>query len=537
MNHSRAFCVGVAVSSSRVAVCLCPCGGALSHPAYLSASMSSYELLFSSLTLTLPMTATDTPAEMVLSSSTNNSNAQAMHSPPEGHTQSPPILSSNCQHHQAPTKRSSLFQSPSAPQAGPFIIGVAGASASGKTTVCRKITDGLGDLRCVLISFDWFYYGLPANTDAAQYNFDHPDAFDFKALLATLSAMEERRPISVPTYDFSTHRRAAHKSVELHAADVIIIEGILAFYDPSLRRSMHLKIFVDEDADICLSRRIQRDAAKRGRSIQSILDQYTRFVKPAFEEFILPTKRYADIVLPRGAENLVAIDLIIKHIALKLKQDDLRKVYSNLIVMADSYQARGLHTILRNETTQRTDFVFYANRLMRLLIEEALGLLPFHQCTVRTTSGGRFHGVEFVGGLAAVSLMPGGETMQTSLRDVCNLVQIGKIMTGDNEFNKGAIDHLPDDMANKYVLLLAPVLNGGAECELALERLTRSDVGCCQDRVLVVCVVASPKAVQRICSRFTGVRMVVSAVDEGVDQHGNVYPGIGQFTNRYYGCE
>lgn len=384
---------------------------------------------------------------------------------------------------------------------------------------------------------DWFYHGLPPNTDAACYNFDHPDAFDFDALSATLSAMAKRRPISVPTYNFATHRRDNDNSMELDAADVIIIEGILTFYDPGLRQSMHLKIFVDEDADICLSRRIQRDASARGRSLQSILDQYTRFVKPAFEEFILPTKRYADIVVPRGAENLVAIDLIIKHIALKMKQDDLRKVFSNLIVMADSNQVRGLHTILRCETTTRTEFVFYANRLMRLLIEEGLGLLPFQRRMVRTKSGGRFYGVGFVGGLAGVALMPGGETMQSSLRAVCNTVRIGKMMMKKGGCETDGYERLPEDMKNKYVLLLTPVLHDGRECELALQRLTGKQVGCRSDRVIVVCLIASPQAVHRICARFTAVKLVVSEVDEGVDKNGMVYPGLGDFTNRYYGCD
>ncbi len=166
------------------------------------------------------------------------------------------------------------------------------------------------------------------------------------------------------------------------------MDRILTFYDKSIRDMLHMKIFVDEDPDICLVRRITRDVENRGRTVESVLTQYTRFVKPSFEEYILPTKRYSDIVVPRGAENLVAIDLIIKHSALKIRQGDMRKLYSNLVVMADSYQARGLLTIIRSRDASREDFVFYSDRLMRLLIEEGLGLLPFERKTVTTPTGG-----------------------------------------------------------------------------------------------------------------------------------------------------
>lgn len=430
----------------------------------------------------------------------------------------------------APPTPSDTLSSP----VGPFIIGVTGASASGKTTVCDKIIHGLGDQRCVLISLDWFYHGLPHGVSPQDYNFDHPDAFDFEALRHTLQLMMQRRPVVVPRYDFAKHRRVDDKAAELDVADVIIVEGILSFYDPAIRAMMHMKIFVDEDADICLSRRIRRDVASRGRSVESILGQYERFVKPAFEEYIWPTKRYADIVVPRGGDNLVAIDLIIKHIALKIRQEDLRKVFSNLVVMSDSYQNRGLHTIFRREGVSRDDFVFYSNRLMRLLIEEGLGLLPFERKTVVTPGGGRFFGVGFVAGLAGVSLMPNGEAMEGSLRAVCNTVRIGKMLIeGSRDDRRVQYDNLPEDIEARYVLVLDPVLDSGEMCEKALEQLVK--MGCKEDRILVLSLIVSPQAVTRICGRFSKVQLVVSAMDKGLDKEGKVYPGVGDFGMRYYG--
>lgn len=455
------------------------------------------------------------------------------------------VLTSGWQHHTPPPKSkladnmdsSSAPHTPSAQTApvGPFIIGVTGGSASGKTTVCEKIIHGLGDQRCVLVSLDWFYHGLPDGVNPGSYNFDHPDAFDFEALRSTLASMKTRRPVSVPKYDFALHCRVADNAADLDVADVIIVEGILTFYDPEIRNLMHMKIFVDEDADICLARRITRDLKSRGRSVESILTQYTRFVKPAFETFILPTKRYADIVVPRGGDNLVAIDLIIKHIALKIQQEDLRKVFSNLVVMSDSYQSRGLHTIFRQKDATRNDIVFYSNRLMRLLIEEGLGLLPFERKTVTTPTGGKFYGVGFIAGLAGVSLMPNGETMESSLRAVCNTVAIGKMLISPKVKTDVTYARLPLDIQDKYILILDPVLDSGEMCETALGRLT--ELGCREDRIMVLSLIVSPQAVTRICRRFTKVQLVVSAIDKGLGADGRVYPGVGDFGTRYYGSD
>lgn len=453
------------------------------------------------------------------------------------------VLSSGRQHHTPPAKifvdadSSSAQHTPTAKIApvGPFIIGVTGGSASGKTTVCEKIIHGLGDQRCVLVSLDWFYHGLPDGVSPGNYNFDHPDAFDFEALRSTLATMKTHCPVSVPMYDFARHCRVEDNAAELDAADVIIVEGILTFYDPEIRNLMHMKIFVDEDADICLSRRITRDVECRGRSVASILEQYTRFVKPAFERFILPTKRYADIVVPRGGDNLVAIDLIIKHIALKIRQEDLRKVYSNLVVMSDSYQSRGLHTIVRQKDASRDDIVFYSNRLMRLLIEEGLGLLPFERKTVITPSGGTFYGVGFVAGLAGISLMPNGETMESSLRAVCNTVRIGKMLISPNDKKVVNYECLPENIEDKYILVLDPVLDSGEMCETALARLI--ELGCREDRILVLSLIVAPQAVTRICGRFAKTQLVVSAIDKGLDKDGRVYPGVGDFGTRYYGSD
>ncbi|KAI1904751.1 hypothetical protein AGOR_G00008920 [Albula goreensis] len=209
------------------------------------------------------------------------------------------------------------------PRHRPFLIGVSGGTASGKSTVCAKIMELLGQnkvdhrqRKVVIVSQDSFYRVLTAEQKAkalkGQYNFDHPDAFDNELMYKTLKDIVEGKVVEVPTYDFVTHSRLQDR-ITVYPADVVLFEGILVFYTQDVRDMFHMKLFVDTDSDVRLSRRVLRDM-KRGRDLEQILSQYTTFVKPAFEEFCLPTKKYADVIIPRGVDNMVAINLIVQHI-------------------------------------------------------------------------------------------------------------------------------------------------------------------------------------------------------------------------------
>jgi uridine kinase len=221
-----------------------------------------------------------------------------------------------------------LFQnggSVSKPPSFPFIIGVAGGSSSGKSLVCEKIVDALGQSRksnkerqVYIINQDSFYRTLtPDEMERAQkfkFNFDHPDAVDLNAMKEMLRNIKDNRPITLSQYDYTTHTLSQSATTVIHNADVIIVEGILVFYDSELRSMLDIKLFVDTDSDTRLARRVLRDTEERHRGLDSVLQQYTRFTKPAFEEFCLPTKKYADVIIPRGNDNTVAISLIVQHI-------------------------------------------------------------------------------------------------------------------------------------------------------------------------------------------------------------------------------
>jgi uridine kinase len=201
----------------------------------------------------------------------------------------------------------------------PFVIGVAGGSGSGKTTVVRQIAESLGPEQVIVLEHDRYYRDgshLPLEERAAL-NYDHPDSLETDLLVAHLHELRAGRPVELPLYDFARFvRQTARERAEPRR--VIIVEGILIFTDAELRRLMDVKVFVDTDADTRFIRRLQRDIADRGRTVQSVIEQYLGTVKPMHFDFVEPSKRYADIIVPQGGHNLVAIDMLLTLISSQL---------------------------------------------------------------------------------------------------------------------------------------------------------------------------------------------------------------------------
>ncbi|KAG2405390.1 Uridine kinase-like protein [Vigna angularis] len=417
----------------------------------------------------------------------------------------------------------------------PFVIGVSGGTASGKTTVCDMIIQQLHDHRV-----DSFYRGLrPEELERVhEYNFDHPDAFDTEQLLECMGKLISGQGVHVPIYDFKKHQRSSDSFRQVNASDVIILEGILVFHDQHVRDLMNMKIFVDTDADVRLARRIRRDTVERGRDINSVLEQYAKFVKPAFDDFVLPSKKYADVIIPRGGDNHVAIDLIVQHIRTKLGQHDLCKIYPNVYVIQSTFQIRGMHTLIRDRDISKHDFVFYSDRLIRLVVEHGLGHLPFTEKQVVTPTGSVYTGVDFCKKLCGVSIVRSsanietlvvlklelftsrlcswtycstlfldysGESMENALRACCKGIKIGKILIhrdGDN--GKQLIyEKLPKDISERHVLLLDP----------------------------------APEGIHCVCKRFPSLKIVTSEIDVELNEEYRVIPGLGEFGDRYFGTD
>ncbi|MBE0642923.1 MAG: uridine kinase [Bacteroidetes bacterium] len=198
---------------------------------------------------------------------------------------------------------------------GCIVIGVAGGSGSGKTTLCHRIVDRMGDDRVLLFQHDAYYHDLARMPvpDPARINYDHPDSLETDLCAAQLADLRRGHSVAQPVYDFSTHRRTAETRL-LEPHPVILVEGILVLAEPALREHMDLKIFVDADADVCILRRMERDISERGRTLASVRDQYYHTVRPSFEQFVAPSKRHADIIIPHGGENDAAVAVIAAYI-------------------------------------------------------------------------------------------------------------------------------------------------------------------------------------------------------------------------------
>jgi uridine kinase len=201
----------------------------------------------------------------------------------------------------------------------PLIIGIAGGTGSGKSTVARRVAEALRAASVAFIDMDAYYKNfahLPLD-ERRRINWDHPDAFDFDLFVDQLTCLSRGRPIEKPEYDFVQHVRAA-RTTRIEPADVVVIDGILLFVEPSVRDLCDVKVFVDADPDTRLVRRIRRDVQKRGRSLDEILEQYLSTVQPMHLQFVEPSKRYADVIVPRGGHNEVAVEMIVAKIQRRL---------------------------------------------------------------------------------------------------------------------------------------------------------------------------------------------------------------------------
>lgn len=201
------------------------------------------------------------------------------------------------------------------------VIGVAGGTGSGKSTLVKRLQEAFAGDDVVTLCHDYYYKAHPELTyeERTKLNYDHPAAFDTDMLVDHIKALKENVPIEHPVYSFVNHNRTDEK-VAVKPSKVIIVDGILIFENRELRELMDIKVFVDTDADIRLARRILRDVRDRGRSMESVIDQYTTTVKPMHEEFVEPSKKHADVIIPEGGFNSVAVAMLIENIRSIIKE-------------------------------------------------------------------------------------------------------------------------------------------------------------------------------------------------------------------------
>jgi len=205
----------------------------------------------------------------------------------------------------------------------PLVIGIAGGSGSGKTTVAQEILQRVGPERIAFLQHDAYYKdlsGLPP-AQRAEVNFDHPNSLETELLIQHVESLKDGRAVQVPIYDFATHSRT-DKSFTVQPRGVILVEGILIFVEPALRKLCDVKLFVDTDSDLRFIRRLERDISERGRTTASVIHQYTTTVRPMHLEFVEPSKRYADVIIPEGGFNEAALDMVVARIEALLGESD-----------------------------------------------------------------------------------------------------------------------------------------------------------------------------------------------------------------------
>jgi len=204
----------------------------------------------------------------------------------------------------------------------PLVIGIAGGTGSGKTTVSNEILERVGRNRIVFLQHDAYYRDLShlPITKRAEINFDHPDSLESELLVEHIKKVKAGEPVEIPVYSFKTHSRTS-QTIKTEAKPMILVEGILIFYEPKLRNLFDVKIYVDTDPDIRFIRRLKRDINERGRTVSSVMDQYLNTVRPMHLEFVEPSKRYADVIIPEGGFNTVALDMVVARIEELLAQE------------------------------------------------------------------------------------------------------------------------------------------------------------------------------------------------------------------------
>ncbi|KAF2143766.1 uncharacterized protein K452DRAFT_317213 [Aplosporella prunicola CBS 121167] len=428
------------------------------------------------------------------------------------------------------------------------IIGVAGSSGSGKTTLSLAIIAALNLPWVVILSMDSFYKPLtPEQSEKAyknEYDFDSPEAIDFDVLVDRLRDIKEGKKADIPVYSFQKHQRL-DKTTTVYSPHVLILEGIFALHDPRVLDLLDLKIFADADGDLCLSRRLVRDVKSRGRDIEGCIKQWFSFVKPNFHRYVAPQREVADIIIPRGVENKVAISMITDRIQKilttksKLHQVELKRLgklaeetplSSNVIVLQQTRQIVGVNTLLFDPQLPREEFVFYFDRIASLLIEQSIQCMHFETAEVTTPHNNPYLGLKRVGEISAVVILRGGSALETGLRRVIPDCRTGRILiqtnyrTGEPELHYRALPKNIQD--HERILLLDPQMSSGGAALMAVRILV--DHGVPEEKIVFVTYMAGRVGVGRLMQVYPEMRVVVGRLTDDYEDR--------WVEKRYLGC-
>ncbi|CAJ2512249.1 Uu.00g052640.m01.CDS01 [Anthostomella pinea] len=436
----------------------------------------------------------------------------------------------------------------SPPWADLSIIGVAGSSGSGKSTLSHAIVSKLNLPWVVIMSMDSYYKPLDAEASKKaflnEYDFDSPDAIDFDALLETLRDLKAGKRTEIPVYSFEKHQRLK-ETTTIYSPHVLVLEGIFALYDPRVMELMDMRIYCEADADTCLSRRILRDVKDRGRTVDGCIKQWFGFVKPNYEKYVVPQRNHADIIVPRGVENRVAMTMVTQYIERKLLEKsthhraalksleigfESETLSDRVTILKETPQLRGMNTLIQDIDTCSEDFIFYFDRLSCLIIEQALNNVHFKEHTVETPAGRQYRGLAAKGEVCAVIVLRGGATFEGGLRRVIPDCRTGRLLIQSNTRTGEPELHylkLPNDISkHESVLLLDAQMSSGGSALMAVQVLV--DHGVPQDRIVFATYSAGRVGIHRLTKVFPEIAVVV----------GNMVPDFQDrwVEKRYFRC-
>ncbi|KAF2755305.1 uridine-cytidine kinase-like protein-like 1 [Pseudovirgaria hyperparasitica] len=430
------------------------------------------------------------------------------------------------------------------------IIGVAGSSGSGKTSLALAIREALNLPWVIIISMDSFYKPLTKDQSVLafknEYDFDSPEAIDFDILVEKLQDLKTGKKAEMPIYSFAKHNREPETNT-IYSPSVLILEGIFALHDQRVLDMLDMKVFAEADADLCLSRRLVRDVKERGRDIEGCIKQWFKWVKPNFYKYVQPQREIADLIVPRGIENTVAIGMMtdrINKILLQKSREhqvELRRLgvvaqltplSPNVIVLPDTNQIRAINTLLLDPNTDAEDYIFYFDRLSSILIERAVSLQPYDPITILTPQGNKYSGLTTSGhgSVSAVAILRGGSILEPGLRRILPECKTGRLLiqtnprTGEPELHY--LQLAPDVEKHSLVMLLDPQMSSGGAALMAVRVLV--DHGVSEDRIVFVTYMAGRTGLQRMMSVFPNLRVVLCRVVDDME--------VRWVEKRYLGC-
>ncbi|KAI5287477.1 Uridine kinase [Ascosphaera aggregata] len=420
----------------------------------------------------------------------------------------------------------------SPPWANTSIIGIAGCSGSGKSSVAMKIIKSLNIPWVAMLVMDSYYKPLtPEQTAAAyrtEYDFDHPDALDMDLLTETLADLKQGKKVNVPIYSFAEHARQ-NETITLYSPHVLIIEGILAFHDPRVAAMMDVKVGADTS----------------GRTVDATIKNWFTYVKPSYRRFIEPQRLDADIIVRRGRENTTAIDMVVRHIQQILRdkslahEQELRRLgklvedeplSQSVVLMEETSQVKGMNTLLQDPAIDQVSFAFHFNRLAGVLISRALDFIEYVPRKITTPTGTTYNGLAFPNTISAVTILRGGACLESAFQRLIPDAMMGRVLiqtnyrTGEPELH---YHKLPQNLdTHEAVLLLDAQMSSGGAGLMAVRVLI--DHGVAENKIIFVTVRAGKMGLNRLTAVYTGVKVVVGGVDdEGEDRW---------IEKRYFGC-